>query len=222
MTDLHVFLSYNEDTEGETAAALLRKALAEIHINAVMARHSIRPGADWERTIRTHLKNSAALVCVATAGFSTRPWCQQEIGWALGRHVPILWIRYGDAEAPTGFLASRQALIPEESEEPTVIARSVLRWLAEQPQIHASLADVLLSALERAKNYNEARSVAGLLAELTELTPDEWQRVEGAASSNNQVGDAVIWVRGSRRSDQPGVLEWLRKKLPVSAQEDEG
>lgn len=107
MSSLKVFLSYNESEAGEQTATELKEALSAVHIDAVMARHSIAPGAEWEPTIRHYLEESSALLCVATPGFSTRPWCQQEVGWALGRHAPILWIQYEAKEVPCGFLASQ-------------------------------------------------------------------------------------------------------------------
>ena len=117
MSPVNVFLSYNEDEVGRQIATKLKEALFVIHIDAVMARHNIAPGAEWEPTIRRYLEESSALLCVATAGFSTRPWCQQEIGWALGRHAPILWIQYDSKEVPCGFLASQQALMVDEPKD---------------------------------------------------------------------------------------------------------
>ena len=73
MSSLKVFLIYNESEAGEQTATELKEALSAVHIDAVMARHSIAPGAEWEPTIRHYLEESSALLCVATPGFSTRP-----------------------------------------------------------------------------------------------------------------------------------------------------
>ena len=164
MSSLKVFLSYNESEAGEQTATELKEALSTVHIDAVMARHSIAPGAEWEPTIRHYLEESSALLCVATPGFSTRPWCQQEVGWALGRHAPILWIQYEAKEVPCGFLASQQALIPDDPNNQSQVALSILEWLAENSNTRDDLADTLLDALENAKRYDDARSTAELLA----------------------------------------------------------
>lgn len=218
MAPLKVFLSYNESKIGEQTATKLKKGLSVIHIDAVMARHNIAPGAEWEPTIRHYLEESSALLCVATTGFSARPWCQQEIGWALGRHVPILWIQYTKKEIPCGFLASQQALIPKEPSDQSQTALSIMEWLAENNDTRDDLADSLLTALENAKRYDDARSVAQLLTILKNLNAEEWSRVEHAADKNSQVGNAHVWTGNYfvPMEHQPTVLQWLKEKLEVS------
>lgn len=218
MSSLKVFLTYNESEAGEQTATELKEALSAVHIDAVMARHSIAPGAEWEPTIRHYLEESSALLCVATSGFSTRPWCQQEVGWALGRHAPILWIQYEAKEVPCGFLASQQALIPDDPNNQSQVALSILEWLAENSNIRDDLADTLLDALEKAKRYDDARSTAELLAILKSLSAQEWDRVERAADKNDQVGNAHVWT-GKHfvpMEQQPTVLQWLKEKLKTS------
>jgi len=50
-----------------------------------------------------------ALVSMHSAGFSASNWCQQEVGFALGRGKKI--IALGMGEVPTGFLSKHQALL---------------------------------------------------------------------------------------------------------------
>ena len=91
---MQAFLSYHEDEQGDAYASALQGELRILGIDATMARHSIRPGADWALTIREHLEASSALLCIGTTGYTKSAWCQQEIGWAIGRNLPVLWIRY--------------------------------------------------------------------------------------------------------------------------------
>ncbi len=218
MTPVNVFLSYNEDKVGRQVATELKEALSTVHINAVMARHNIAPGAEWEPTIRHYLEESSALLCVATSGFSTRSWCQQEIGWALARHAPILWIQYEAKEVPCGFLASQQALIPDEPKDQSQVALSVMEWLADKSNTRDDLADTLLTALEKAEHYDDARSAAELLAILKSLSAEEWCRIERAANNNRQVGNAYVWTGNYfvPMEQQPRVLQWLKEKLEIS------
>jgi len=218
MSPVNVFLSYNEDEVGRQIATKLKEALFVIHIDAVMARHNIAPGAEWEPTIRHYLEESSALLCVATAGFSTRPWCQQEIGWALGRHAPILWIQYDSKEVPCGFLASQQALMVDGPKDQSRVALSIMEWLAENNSTRDDLADTLLTALEKAEHYDDARSAAELLAILKSLSAEEWCRVERAADNNRQVGNAYVWTGDYFVSmeQHPKVLQWLKEKLEIS------
>ncbi|WP_303323632.1 toll/interleukin-1 receptor domain-containing protein [Actinomyces radicidentis] len=211
MSDLPIFLSYSEDEEGTRAATHLRDALALMHVDAVMARSAIDPGADWEQTIRGHLESSEALVCVGTPGFTSRPWCQQEVGWALGRRIPIMWIQYTRDELPAGFLARTQALdaVDKQSSE---VARALLAWLARASGTRDAVAETLVSALEGSESFSDARDAAGLLALVGPVDTSVWSRVEAAAEANNQVGNAVVWVEGAYRK-KVSVLEWLQRRI---------
>ena len=207
---------------GEQTAAGLKTALSAAHIDAIMARRSIAPGAKWEPTIRNYLEESSALICVATSGYSTRPWCQQEVGWALGRHAPILWIQYEPNEEPCEFLASQQALMPDNPGDHSDVATSVATWLAINSNTRDDMAETLLNALENVETYEESRHVAKLLAKLNWLTTDEWSRVEKAAANNDQVRDARIWTRDyfTPMAYQPTVLQWLNETLSIKNSTD--
>ena len=207
---------------GEQTAAGLKTALSAAHIDAIMARHSIAPGAKWEPTIRNYLEESSALICVATSGYSTRPWWQQEVGWALGRHAPILWIQYEPNEEPCGFLASQQALMPDNPGDHSDVATSVATWLAINSNTRDDMAETLLNALENVETYEESRHVAKLLAKLNWLTTDEWSRVEKAAANNDQVRDARVWTRDyfTPMAYQPTVLQWLNETLSIKNSTD--
>ncbi|WP_315064336.1 toll/interleukin-1 receptor domain-containing protein [Actinomyces oris] len=222
MASLKVFLSYNETKMGEQTAAGLKAALSTAHIDAIMARHSIAPGAKWEPTIRNYLEESSALICVATSGYSARPWCQQEVGWALGRHAPILWIQYEPNEEPCGFLASQQALMPDNADNHSDVATSIATWLAKNSNTRNDMAETLLNALENVESYEESRHVAKLLAKLNWLSTDEWSRVEKAAANNDQVRDAHIWTRDhfTPMAYQPTVLQWLNETLSIKTSTD--
>lgn len=222
MASLKVFLSYNETKIGEQTAAGLKTALSTAHIDAIMARHSIAPGAKWEPTIRNYLEESSALICVATSGYSARPWCQQEVGWALGRHAPILWIQYEPNEEPCGFLASQQALMPDNADDHSDVATSIATWLAKNSNTRDDMAETLLNALENVESYEESRHVAKLLAKLNWLSTDEWSRVEKAAANNDQVRDAHIWTRDyfTPMAYQPTVLQWLNETLSIKTSTD--
>ncbi|PHP52206.1 toll/interleukin-1 receptor domain-containing protein [Actinomyces ruminis] len=213
MPNVKVFLSYNESADGGQVAQELHDELSKVHVDAVMARHAILPGADWEQAIRTELESSAALVSVGTKGYSTRPWCQQEIGWALGRHVPILWIQYTGGESPAGFLARTQALIPQEPNQPELIAKEVVQWLANQETTHNALVDGLLNALEASNSFRETRECAELLIMTGTLSAEKWSRVTHAATTNRQVRDAFEWVGEGHYRRKVAMLDWLKKRI---------
>ena len=48
-----------------------------------------------------------ALVYASSEGSGASSWCQQEIGWAFGRDIPVVGVSRG--EVPEAFLGRRQA-----------------------------------------------------------------------------------------------------------------
>lgn len=213
---MRVFLSYRENEEGEKYASALREELAILGINAIIASHSIRPGADWAQMILGHLAESSALLCIASRGYTDSAWCQQEIGWAIGHNIPALWIRYDSAEQSTGFLKSKQDFIPSEPLDEAEIARSVGTWLAMEPRTREEMRATLLRALTFSSTYQQTRDIAHVLATLDSLTDDEWKQINDAAANNRQVREAVSYSERAKSTSGIPVTEWLRRKLNKS------
>lgn len=214
---MQVFLSYRENEEGEKYASALREELAILGINAIIASHSIRPGADWAQMILGHLVESSALLCIASRGYTDSAWCQQEIGWAIGRNIPALWIRYDSAEHSTGFSKSKQELVPSEPLDEAEIARAIGAWLAAEDKTREETRATLLRALTFSNTYQQTRDIAHVLATLDSLTDDEWQQINEAAASNRQVREAFVYSDRKKSASGVTVTEWLRRKLNKSA-----
>ena len=213
---MQVFLSYRENEEGEKYASALREELAILGINAIIASHSIRPGADWAQMILGHLVESSALLCIASRGYTDSAWCQQEIGWAIGRNIPALWIRYDSAEHSTGFLKSKQELVPSEPLDEAEIARAIGAWLAAEDKTREETRATLLRALTFSSTYQQTRDIAHVLATLDSLTDDEWKQINDAAASNRQVRDAISYFDRAKSTSGIPVTEWLRRELNKS------
>ena len=137
---------------------------------------------------------------------------QQEIGWAIGRNTPALWIRYDSAEHSTGFLKSKQDFIPSEPLDEAEIARGVGTWLAMEPRTREETRASLLRALTFSSTYQQTRDIADVLATLDSLTDDELKQIDDAAVSNRQVREAFF--------SGITVTEWLHRKLNKSAKRD--
>lgn len=170
---MQVFLSYREDEEGKEYASALREELAILGINAIMASRSIRPGAVWAQTILEHLEASSALLCIASRGYTDSAWCQQEIGWAIGRSIPALWICYDSTEQSVGFLKDKQELRATNPVNEAEIARAVGAWLVREQETQEETRATLLRALTFSSTYQQTRDIAHVLATLDSLTDDE-------------------------------------------------
>ena len=214
---MQVFLSYREDEEGKEYASALREELAILGINTIMASRSIRPGAVWAQTILEHLETSSALLCIASRGYTESPWCQQEIGWAIGHGIPVLWMCYDSKEHSVGFLMDKQELdVPDPSSQAET-AREIGTWLAAQEKTREEARATFIRALADSSTYRQTRDIVYALATLDSLTDDEWQQIDEAAATNRQVREAHFYSDRNNGMSGIPVMDWLRRQLNKSA-----
>lgn len=214
---MRVFLSYHEDEKGDECAQVLRKELAILGIDAIMATHSIMPGTSWAQAIRDHLANSSALVCIASQGYTESPWCQQEIGWAIGHGIPALWVRYDSKEHSVGFLMDKQEVIVTDPSSQAETARAIGTWLATQEKTREEARATFIDALAGSSTYQQTRDIVQVLATLDSLTDNEWQQIDAAAVTNRQVREAHFYSDRNNGMSGIPVTDWLRHQLNKSA-----
>lgn len=89
-------------------ATRLRDELLPYGINAFVAHEDIQPTLRWQDEIERALYAMDAFLAIHTTDFSKSSWTQQEVGFAVARHVKIISLRMG--EDPTGFISRAQAL----------------------------------------------------------------------------------------------------------------
>lgn len=89
-------------------ATRLKECLLPYSISGFVAHEDIAPTLEWQGEIERGLRTMDALLAIHTPGFSKSNWCQQEVGFALGRGVKIISLKMG--EDPTGFIGKHQAL----------------------------------------------------------------------------------------------------------------
>lgn len=103
-------------------ATFIKNALEYYGISCFVAHEDIRPTQQWLGEIEKALNVMDGMLAVHTAGYSQSIWCQQEVGFALGRDVKIISIRNG--EDPVGFISKDQA-ITQDGKEPGVVAAEI-------------------------------------------------------------------------------------------------
>lgn len=125
-TDFRLFISHV--SKDKAVAHRLREALASYSIAGFVAHDDIEPTSAWEREIERALWTMDAMVAVLTDGFSKSVWCQQEVGFALGRGAKVISFKWG--EDPVGFISKEQAL-PRRNRTAEEIAAEIDRLLAK-------------------------------------------------------------------------------------------
>ena len=125
-------------------ATRLKGALAKYDIAGFVAHEDIHPTLAWQDEIERALVTMDALIAVHTAGFSASMWCQQEVGFALGRGTKVISFKMG--EDPTGFIGKHQAL-PRRNRTAEEIAEEVDKLLETDPRTRERLEEARDAAM---------------------------------------------------------------------------
>ncbi len=163
--------------------------LAQYGIEAFVAHDNIEPSLEWQQVIEAALSDCDAMAVFLHEGFRDSLWCDQEVGWALGRGRPMLPLAF-DLN-PYGFMAKLQALKCA-GMHGIHVGDAIAEWLVKVPTLHAALAESLSHALRHSSSWDFTRMLVPLLEQVTTFTEDQLARMEEAAQVNVDVRECNI------------------------------
>jgi TIR domain len=176
---LKVFISHlavHRKSSGE-----LQEQLAKLGISAFVAHNDIEPTAEWQTEIEKALATCNSLIALLHSEFHKSNWTDQEVGFAMGRGIPIFAVRLG--QDPYGFIGRFQAF----NGAGKTLADDLFSAYRRHKQTHAMMPEVLVSLLENSKSFDQARTRTGFLEELESWKPSFTSRLRAAVKNNNQV-----------------------------------
>jgi hypothetical protein len=183
--------------------AKLQSALTAYSIEGFVAHETIEPGKEWEDVIKAGLRTCDALAVWLTTGIRESNWCDQEVGFAVGRGVLVVPMRFG--VDPYGFIGRYQALTIRDKRL-DVIARSLFDLLVTHPQSRDAMARALVWRYENTGSFDQARANVGFLRMIPEeaWTPALKEQARAVPERNYHVSEAYY---GNR--DVPSVVSEL-------------
>ena len=204
---LRLFLSHVSAIKVETAE--LKTALAPLGIDCFVAHEDIEPTREWHREIEFALRSMHALCALITPGYNASKWCDQEVGYALGRAVPVVLISC-DAD-PYGLMGKHQALRGKLS-APDSLARQIFDVFAKQEQLRVLLTEGVVDSLVHAHSYAHARTNIKRIESFEKhLSKDQILRMLIAARDNSQVREAI---------NVPSQIQAIASRAKVSLPEE--
>lgn len=197
LEQLRVFISHIHAVRAEVAD--LAGFLEGYGCTCFVAHTQIEPSQDWQDVIEQALTSCHVLVAYVTEEFHASRWTDQEIGWALGRGIPVVPVNAGSQ--PYGFFGAIQAiqrgrLTAWQLSLPVFRAIAVGSFRAgpaKRPQA-PDAARAVVRAFCNCGSYDATRARFPLL----ELIPrDLWTRemgaeLEQATADNNQISEAFL------------------------------
>jgi len=169
--------------------------LAEWGITLFVAHDSIEPDLEWHAEIERALRTCDAGVVFLFPNFVESRWCDQEVGWLLGREVPCYALKFQGAD-PYGPLGKKQAFTVRDGMTAAQIADAIIEWLGTKPVLASRLNASLVEALKSSWSFNRTDRVWARLHSASGLGANEVAGVLTAIRDNDQVYNASGGIQG--------------------------
>lgn len=158
-------------TQRQTASAI-QKELRWWGLDGFVAHEDIEPGTEWVRVIHAALQSCDALIALMHNGFAMSNWCDQEVGFAFGRKVPVIPIQIDFP--PYGFLGLFQAIPwPKYGKPEGFVAREVVKTLLVNRTTSEAAVAAVVEQLCHSVTYEQANTLSTMLAESTAAVTEE-------------------------------------------------
>ncbi len=165
-------------------AAELQEALLEYGISSFVAHNDIEPTLEWQAQIETALSTADSLIALLHKEFHASNWTDQEIGYAMGRGLPVFAVRFG--QDPYGFIGRLQAFSGQ-GKAIDDLAREIFDAYRKNKQSQRRMAEVLVGLFEESGSFAEAKARIGYLEELEVWDSSFVSRIEATLDNNSQV-----------------------------------
>lgn len=162
----------------------MQAAISNFGISAFVAHEDIEPDAEWQDEIKKALRTCDALIAFLNPDFNLSTWTDQEVGYALGRGIPVFSVRLG--MSPYGLFGRKQAFSGNGKDAPE-IAKELFDAYRNHPKTSDKMADSIIEKFIASGSFAEAKENCRLVEELTIWKPDHKKRLRDAVESNGQI-----------------------------------
>jgi hypothetical protein len=181
---LRLFISHR--SEEKDIATKLAKELSTFNVSGFVAHEAIKPSEEWEAEILNGLRSMKAMLVFVTAQLHKSVWCNQEIGFALGRGITIVPICI-DGNVPHGFIAKYQGKHTALANT-GYMAETIVDTLANNDRTALLMRECLIEGLIHSKSFIDTSALYNRIAALPDLTKEEAERMK-KAFTNDQVSN---------------------------------
>ena len=213
---LRLFLSHK--AESKRKATEIKDAFLFYGVSCFVAHEDIEPTKEWQAEIERALATMHVMVPLMTESFHESNWTDQEVGIAIGRGVPIVAVMLG--RDPYGFIGKYQG-VQGSGTEPRELAKELLRLFFSNDAISPMATDGIITATERADNYDHANKLAEFLPNIRALSLQQADRLVRAFNNNAQVRPSHGFTGKHPRMYGEGLKYHLKRLTGVDYSLDE-
>jgi TIR domain len=161
-----LFLSHKSEDKVEVGR--LKKQFRKYGISAFVAHADIEPTQAWQNEIERALGSMDGLAALMTKNFHDSSWTDQEIGFALGRHVMVIAVNLG--RNPYGFIGDMQALKTTWEKAAQGITKLLIRH-------DEAMFDHYVQAIRDCGSFDDGNLLSEMLPALSSLEDDQIQEL---------------------------------------------
>ena len=202
---LRIFASHLSSTRGRFVA--LKNTFALFGANLFFAHDDINGGALWQRSLLDALQTMDALLAIHSPGFHASAYCNQEVGFALARSVPIVSLM--DGEPPCGFIGEAQGFPYREDQVRAFVSRALTTISARSP---ARFSVAIARTLKRATDYAHADMLTEQLVGCGMVTAEAMDQINLAVRFNDQVYESGNVTRLAELAARHGYEVWPSRR----------
>lgn len=141
-------------------ATHIKELLLPYGIDCFVAHEDISPSKEWQIVIENALSSADALCAILSPNFSKSQWCDQEVGFALGRRKLVIPINAG--VDPYGFIGKWQA-IKSEKKSRLQVANEIFNVICINDITRGGYFEKLTNLIMAAKSIEEALQFLNVL-----------------------------------------------------------
>lgn len=165
----------------------LREELAKVGISAFVAHVDIEPTKEWQVEIESALASMDGLIALLAPGFKESSWCDQEVGVAIGRKLPIVSVRLG--MDPYGFIGKYQA-VQGMGKDHRTLARELYDIFMLNPIIGQKITSALVNLLSESSSFDESKRLISIIEKSAYLTSKHVASMQESIKKNGQVSSS--------------------------------
>lgn len=197
---IRLFISHRDEFKKE--ATCLAQMLKAYGISSFVAHDSIEPLEKWQNTIIKALHSMEIMIVFVTDDFFKSCWTNQEIGFALGKNVPIISLKL-QQEPPQGFIQETQAIICKLDLNADSL-KKIFEILSKKLNYEERFRRCLIRNFVEASSFNEAEKTFEQLQSLQTIDNCEAKQIIEGFNYNWQ-------IRGARDVN-PKFINFLQNK----------
>jgi hypothetical protein len=186
---VRVFITHLD--QHKQVASQLKSALELEGLNGFVAHQDITDSAPWREFLQSELQSCDAFVVLVTEGIENSVWCQQEIGWAISRRIPVIPIKFETGVANLGFLADIQFMTYGLGGFAD-ISKRILEVLARNSSTHERIRSSDFELFAASYSCNRTRALWARLKKWLPFSDHEKSIIRDAFTKNPQVKETVV------------------------------